>query len=73
LYALEELYDSLLDIEQTRREMPPPTAVEAVQEWNMRCQAKSDDIWRRLMVMEPLEVRYVITCSGFPSEHQSQS
>lgn len=56
MYALEELYDSVLDLEQTRRDMPPPTAVEEVEKWNVICESKVDIIWRRLMVMEPLDV-----------------
>lgn len=57
LYALEELYDSVLELEQTRREMPPPTAMAEVEAWNEKCQMKGEEIWRRLMVMEPLDVR----------------
>lgn len=64
LYALEELYDAVLDLEQTRREMPPPTAMEEVEVWNAKCQAKGEEIWRRLMVMEPLDVRWVLGFEG---------
>lgn len=57
LFALEELYDSVLELEQMRREMPPPTAMEEIDRWNDRCGMKVEEIWRRLMVMEPLDVR----------------
>lgn len=59
MYALEELYDSVLELEQTRREMPPPTALEEIEQWNIRCSNMSEVIWKRLMVMEPLDVRFV--------------
>lgn len=59
LFALEELYDSVLELEQMRREMPPMEAIDEIQEWNQRCEMKVEEIWRRLMVMEPLDVRYV--------------
>jgi DNA topoisomerase 2-associated protein PAT1 len=57
MYALEELYDAVLDVEQLRRDAPPPTAMEEIAVWNQVCQDKAADIWRRLMVMEPLDVR----------------
>lgn len=57
LVAIEELYDTMLELEQMRRDIPPPTAPEQLDAWNAACQIKSDDIWRRLMVMEPLDVR----------------
>jgi len=57
LMALEELYDSVLELEQMRRDMPPPTAMEEIERWNSVCISKVDEIWRRLMVMEPLDVR----------------
>lgn len=56
MYALEELYDDCLDLEQMRREAPPPTDVPRVEAWNAQCAAKVDDLWRKLMVMEPLGV-----------------
>lgn len=56
MYALEELYDDVLDLEQLRREAPPPTDVAAVEAWTGACAAKVDDLWRKLMVMEPLGV-----------------
>ena len=58
MYALEELYDSVLELEHMRRDMPPPTAQEAIEGWNVACDAKVQEIWRRLMVMEPLDIRY---------------
>ena len=57
LYAVEELYDAVLDLEQMRRNMPPQDAVADLETWNTACTAKIDDIWRRMMVMEPLDVR----------------
>ncbi|ORY26587.1 topoisomerase II-associated protein PAT1 [Naematelia encephala] len=56
MYALEELYDAMLELEQTRRDMPPPTAMEEVQRWNEACAVKVQVIWQRAMVMEPLDV-----------------
>lgn len=56
MYALEELYDDCLELEQMRREAPPPTDVPRVEAWNQQCAAKVDDLWRKLMVMEPLGV-----------------
>ncbi|WWD20662.1 hypothetical protein CI109_105138 [Kwoniella shandongensis] len=56
MFALEELYDAVLELEQMRREAPPPTAMEEIEVWHARCQARVDNIWRRLMVMEPLDV-----------------
>jgi len=57
LVAIEGLYDSILDLEQTRRDMPHPEAALELEAWNAACQAKSSDIWRKLMVMEPLGIR----------------
>ncbi|WVR08571.1 hypothetical protein IAU60_005626 [Kwoniella sp. DSM 27419] len=56
MFALEELYDDVLELEQMRREAPPPTAMDEIEIWHAKCQAKVDIIWRRLMVMEPLDV-----------------
>lgn len=56
MYALEELYDMALDLEQMRRDAPPPTDVPRVEAWNQACAAKVEDLWRALMVMEPLGV-----------------
>lgn len=47
----------MLDLEQARRDIPPPNAMEEIERWNAVCQVKVDTIWRRLMVMEPLDVR----------------
>jgi DNA topoisomerase 2-associated protein PAT1 len=57
MVALEELYDAVLELEQLRREMPPPVAIEESEGWNAQCAGKVEVIWRRLMVMEPLDVR----------------
>lgn len=54
LVSIENLYDAILDLEQTKRERPPPDQME---NWSAACQMKADDIWRRTMVMEPLDVR----------------
>ena len=59
MFALEELYDSVLDLEQKRRDMPPPNDTEGVERWNAECTALVEVIWTRLMVMEPLDVRSV--------------
>jgi DNA topoisomerase 2-associated protein PAT1 len=59
LVAIEGLYDKILELEQARMEMPPPDAIPQLEAWNADCMAKSDEIWKRLMVMEPLDVRYV--------------
>ena len=56
-FALEELYDVVLELEHLRREMPPPSAVDEVEKWNAACEAKVQDVWRRLLVLEPLDVR----------------
>ncbi|WWC92252.1 uncharacterized protein L201_007206 [Kwoniella dendrophila CBS 6074] len=56
MFALEELYDAILELEQMRRDAPPPTAMEEIEIWHAKCQAKVDIIWRRLMVMEPLDI-----------------
>jgi DNA topoisomerase 2-associated protein PAT1 len=57
LISVEGLYDTMLELEQMRRGIPPPTATEQLEAWNAACQMKSDEIWRKLMVMEPLDVR----------------
>lgn len=57
MFALEELYDAILELEQMRRDAPPPTAMEEIEVWHVQWQAKVDNIWRRLMVMEPLDIR----------------
>ncbi|CAK9786062.1 hypothetical protein CC85DRAFT_314251 [Cutaneotrichosporon oleaginosum] len=56
MFALEELYDQALDIEQLRRDAPPPTDVPRVEAWSQACNAKVEEMWRTLMVMEPLGV-----------------
>ena len=58
LVAIEGLYDQILELEQARMQMPSPDDIPRLEAWNMACLAKSDEIWRRLMVMEPLDVRY---------------
>lgn len=56
MFALEELYDDVLEIEQKRRDAPPPSDQAAIEEWNAACAAKVESMWRKLMVMEPLGV-----------------
>ena len=56
LYALEELYDDVLELEAMRRNMPPPHMPEALEGWNNACNAMTEQIWKRLMVMEPLDI-----------------
>jgi DNA topoisomerase 2-associated protein PAT1 len=57
MVALEELYDALLELEQARRDIPPPTAMEELERWSADCGRRVEDIWRKLMVMEPLDIR----------------
>jgi DNA topoisomerase 2-associated protein PAT1 len=58
MYALEELYDRVLELEQMRRDMPPPTSSpEEIGSWGAACDAKVEAIWKGLMVMEPLDIR----------------
>jgi len=59
LVAIEGLYDKILELEQARMQMPPPDDFSRLEIWNSACLAMSDEIWRKLMVMEPLDVRYV--------------
>ncbi|KAK1923037.1 topoisomerase II-associated protein PAT1 [Papiliotrema laurentii] len=57
MYALEELYDRVLELEQMRRDMPPPTSSpEEIGSWGAACDAKVEAIWKGLMVMEPLDI-----------------
>lgn len=55
MFALEELYELMLELEQLRRDQPAEPQL--LDQWNQACQIKVNDIWRRLMVMEPLDVR----------------
>ncbi|EIW69918.1 hypothetical protein TREMEDRAFT_71451 [Tremella mesenterica DSM 1558] len=55
MYALEEMYDLVLELEQLRRTQPSPESDE-MKAWDEECQLKVEEIWRRLMVMEPLDV-----------------
>lgn len=57
LVAIEDLYDNMLELEQMRRNIPPPAEREQLELWHGACNAKTDEIWRKLMVMEPLDVR----------------
>ncbi|KAL7423878.1 DNA topoisomerase 2-associated protein pat1 [Cryptotrichosporon argae] len=56
MYALEKLYDDVLELEQLRRDAPPPTDVAAVAAWNAQAQRVVDRIWAQLMVLEPLGI-----------------
>jgi DNA topoisomerase 2-associated protein PAT1 len=72
LVAIEGLYDQILELEQARMQMPPPDDIPRLEAWNMACLTKSDEIWRRLMVMEPLDVRYVSFNHSVPRLMSSQ-
>ncbi|OXB39488.1 hypothetical protein LQV05_000635 [Cryptococcus neoformans] len=56
MYALEDLYTDVLELEQFRREAPPSASVDDIEIWNAKCQVKVDQIWAKLMVQEPIEV-----------------
>lgn len=56
LGALEKLYDEVLDLEQMRRDAPPPNDQARIDAWNDACAAKVEQMWHDLMVMEPLGV-----------------
>lgn len=58
-FAVEDLYDRVLELEQTRRSVPPMEDQQAFAAWNQQCGGMIEGIWGRLMVMEPLDVRYV--------------
>jgi hypothetical protein len=59
LVAIEGLYDKILELEQARMQMPSPDDLAGLEAWNSACLAMNEEIWRKLMVMEPLDVRYV--------------
>ncbi|KAI0691472.1 topoisomerase II-associated protein PAT1 [Cerioporus squamosus] len=55
LVKLEHLYDLVLDVEQRRRDQPPPEEVEEFEQWTVECNAIIDQIFDELMVSVPLE------------------
>nr|VWO94664.1 MDR efflux pump ABC3 [Ganoderma boninense] len=55
LVILEQLYDLVLEVEQRRRDQPPPEEVEAFEEWTIQCEALIDQLFDKLMVSAPLE------------------
>ncbi|OJT11571.1 DNA topoisomerase 2-associated protein pat1 [Trametes pubescens] len=55
LVALESLYDLVLDLEQRRRDQPPPEEVEEFDEWSAECTGLIDQLFEKLMVSVPLE------------------
>ncbi|KAI0352379.1 hypothetical protein OH77DRAFT_1409256 [Trametes cingulata] len=64
LVKLEQLYDLVLDLEQRRRDQPPPEEVEEFEHWfvlTQECSALIDQLFDKLMVSAPLE-----TCKPHP-------
>ncbi|KAI0766954.1 topoisomerase II-associated protein PAT1 [Trametes elegans] len=55
LVKLEQLYDLVLDLEQRRRDQPPPEEVEEFEQWTQECSTLIDELFEKLMVSVPLE------------------
>ncbi|KAI0629297.1 topoisomerase II-associated protein PAT1 [Trametes polyzona] len=55
LVALEQLYDLVLDLEQRRRDQPPPEEIEEFEIWTQECSKLIDQLFEKLMVSVPLE------------------
>ncbi|KAI0664219.1 topoisomerase II-associated protein PAT1 [Cubamyces menziesii] len=55
LVKLEQLYDLVLDLEQRRRDQPPPEEVEEFEKWTQECSTLIDELFDKLMVIAPLE------------------
>ncbi|KAI0741955.1 topoisomerase II-associated protein PAT1 [Daedaleopsis nitida] len=55
LVKLEHLYDLVLEVEQRRRDQPPPEEVEEFDQWQKECDVIIDQIFEKLMVSVPLE------------------
>ncbi|KAH8116273.1 topoisomerase II-associated protein PAT1 [Phellopilus nigrolimitatus] len=55
LVILENLYDTLLQVEQMRREQPAPEDEARMQEWEEMYKAATTRLWDGLQVMVPLE------------------
>ncbi|KAG8949444.1 hypothetical protein FRC04_008543 [Tulasnella sp. 424] len=53
--AIERLYDTLLSIEQSNREIPPQDDEEAREAWEASHERLLDELWTRSMVMVPVE------------------
>jgi DNA topoisomerase 2-associated protein PAT1 len=58
LIAVETLYDSVLRIEQMRRDKPSPEDVPATEAWNAEFNARIDQLWEDSQIMVPLEATY---------------
>ena len=65
LIALESLYELVLQLEQLRRNQPPPQAMEGsaedqarVHAWQTAYEGKVGEVWKALMVNEPVEVSF---------------
>ncbi|KAH9945729.1 topoisomerase II-associated protein [Amylocystis lapponica] len=55
LVLLEQLYDNVLEVEQLRREQPPPQEEDAFQSWDLEFSELTEKLWDDLKVMVPLE------------------
>ncbi|TDL23786.1 hypothetical protein BD410DRAFT_820717 [Rickenella mellea] len=55
LFILEGLFDTLLQVEQLRREQPPPEDPEAFMKWEAVYKSLVQELWDGLRVMVPLE------------------
>ncbi|KAI0675738.1 topoisomerase II-associated protein PAT1 [Trametes maxima] len=55
LVQLEQLYDLVLDLEQRRRDQPPPEEVEEFEQWTAECSTLIDQLFEKLLVSVPLE------------------
>ncbi|KAF8316541.1 hypothetical protein DL93DRAFT_2077752 [Clavulina sp. PMI_390] len=57
LMTIEAMYDAILDIEQLKRDQPPPNAEEAAQiAWLEKYNALVDKVWLESKIMVPVEV-----------------
>ncbi|KAI5124196.1 hypothetical protein M0805_005047 [Coniferiporia weirii] len=55
LVILENLYDTLLHVEQLRREQPPSENEARVHEWELAYKTETTKLWDGLQVLVPLE------------------
>ncbi|KIO29884.1 hypothetical protein M407DRAFT_69866 [Tulasnella calospora MUT 4182] len=53
--AVERLYDTLLSIEQSNRDIPPQDDLEAREAWEASHERLLDELWTRSMIMVPVE------------------
>ena len=65
LIALESLYELVLQLEQLRRNQPPPQAMDGsaedqarVHAWQDAYEGKVGEVWKSLMVNEPVEISF---------------